>query len=344
MDVKKRKFGLLSDGSKVYLYKVSNGDMSFCVTNYGCVITSIRVPSKSGTVDDVVLAPETLDALVRSDAAFGACVGRFANRIGGASFSLDGQTYHLDKNDGNNCLHGGFFRWEKQIWKAKVIRNFSEVGVCFKRISPDGEQGMPGNLKIEVTYVLTNKNELCITYKAKTDKTTIVNFTNHSYFNLKGHSKGDVLSHVLKLDCDTYLESEGMIPTGRILPVDGTVFDFRQGKAIGTDISASELWATKGYDHCYCIDSAKKNKIFAEVREPVTGRIMTVTTDMPGVQFYTGNWLQGSCGKNGITYRDQSGFCLETQNYPDAPNKDFPCCVLKPGEEFNSKTVYTFAW
>lgn len=346
MNIKKRKFGLLADGSKVFLYTVSNGGMSFSVTNYGCVITSIVLPSCDGRRDDVVLGPPTFDALVASGSYFGAVVGRFANRIGGSRFSLNGTDYLLDKNDGKNSLHGGFFRWDKQLWDAELVDIGSACGVRFSRLSPDGEQGMPGNMKVELTYLLNTSNELSIHYKAVSDKDTPVNFTNHSYFNLKGQGKS-IEGHVLSMNCSSYLEvDETLIPTGRILPVDGTPFDFRKAKAIGKDLFDSALKGTNGYDHCYCVDNWQKGLVsFASVTEPESGRTMTVSTDLPGVQLYTANSVGGNLGKSGFVYSDHAGFCLETQYYPDTPNKpDFPSCVLRAGEEFSSTTVYGFKW
>ena len=347
MEVKKKKFGILSDGSKVSLYKVSNGDVSFVATNYGCVITSLLVPSKSGAIDDIVLAPPTLDSLILSDASFGGIVGRFANRIKNACFSLNGKEYQLNKNDGENCLHGGFLRWDKLLWDEVEILEFRDgAGVIFSRTSPSGEQGMPGNLRVSVRYFLDKKNNLEIGYSAICDEDTILNLTNHSYFNLAGHNKGSINSHLLTLQCNQYLEAKNCIPTGEILPVENTVFDFTTEKSLGQDINAPELQEPRGYDHCYCIDHSKDKLVsFAQVREPVSGRVMTVTTDMPGVQLYTANWLKGDLGKAGKNYQSRDGFCLETQMYPDSPNKpNFPSCVLKAGETFNSTTIYSFKW
>ena len=346
MDVKKKKFGMLSDGSKVLLYKVSNSDMSFVVTNYGCVITSILLPSQSGVVEDVVLAPPTLDSLVLSDASFGGVVGRFANRIGGAGFTLNGTTYSLDKNDGENCLHGGFFRWDKQLWDSEIIETVNGSGVTFSRTSVAGEQGMPGTVEVKVTYLLDNENNLVIRYSALSDQDTIINLTNHSYFNLAGHNKGKIDTHLLTLNCTQYLESDNCLPTGKILSVENTVFDFTTEKALGQNLHTEDLKSTRGYDHCYCIDQDGGRLVpFAQVREPKSGRVMTVATDMPGVQLYTANWLKGDVGKDGARYNPHDGFCLETQQYPDAPNKySFPSAVLKAGKEFTSTTVYGFRW
>ena len=338
---------MLSDGLKVFLYKISNGAVSCTVTNYGCVITSILVPSNSGAVEDVVLAPPTFDSLVRSDASFGGVVGRFANRIGGGRFTLDDKEYLLDRNEGEDCLHGGFFRWDKQLWEeTKVIKLDDGVGVIFSRTSPAGEQGMPGTLRVSVSYFLDKGNNLEIGYSAISDEDTVVSLTNHSYFNLAGHNKGAIDDHLLTLSCSRYLEAERCIPTGALLPVKDTVFDFTTEKALGQDLHREELEGTRGYDHCYSIDQTGERLVaFARVREPNSGRAMTVTTDMPGVQLYTANWLKGDAGKNGANYQPHGGFCLETQMYPDSPNKpDFPSCVLKAGEAYTSTTIYSFEW
>lgn len=347
MDVKRRKFGLLADGSKVYLYTVSNGQVKFSATNYGCVITSLIVPSKEKGEQDVVLAPPTFDFLVSSYACFGSFIGRFAGRIGGASFNLNGTKYVLDKNLKECCLHSGFFRWDKQLWNSEIIENSEGKGVRFFRTSTDGEQGMPGNLQVEVSYLLNTSNELLIHYGAVSDKDTPINFTNHSYFNLKGQGNGTVENHILQMNCSSYLETdEFQVPTGKFIPVEGSIFDFRSGKSIGDGLSSCELASTNGYDHCFCIDGESSNLIpFAKVFEPESKRTMTVATDMPGVQFYTGNGLGKTIGKNGSIYFDYSGFCLETQFYPDSPNKtNFPSCILKAGEKFSSTTVYGFKW
>ena len=347
MDVKRRKFGLLSDGSKVYLYTVSNGQVEFSATNYGCVITSLIVPSKDRGFQDIVLAPPTFDFLVSSYACFGAFVGRYAGRIGGASFKLNGIEYVLDKNLKGSCLHGGFFRWDKQLWNSEIIENSQGKGIRFFRTSPDGEQGMPGNLEVEVSYMLNTSNELIIHYGAVSDKDTPINFTNHSYFNLKGQGNGTVENHILQMNCSTYLETDDcQVPTGKILPVEKSVFDFRIGKSMGEDLSSSELTATGGYDHCFCINEDFKYSIpFATVFEPETKRTMTVATDMPAVQFYTANGMGKTIGKNGSIYFDHGGFCLETQFFPDSPNKpNFPNCILKSGQRFSSTTIYGFKW
>ncbi|MBO5137265.1 MAG: galactose mutarotase [Spirochaetaceae bacterium] len=347
MDIKKRKFGVLPDGSKVHIYTISNGQMSFSATNYGCVITSIMIPSKNGGFSDVVFAPPTFDSLVASDASFGAVVGRFANRIGKSVFTLGNKEYKLDNNAGGNCLHGGFFRWDKQLWDATVVETASGTGITFSRLSVDGEQGMPGNLKVNVTYLLNNSNEIIIRYQAVSDADTYVNFTNHSYFNLKGQTRETINNHTLTMNCSSYLETDdNRLPTGKILSVDGTIFDFRKPKALGKDLDSPLLKSAGGYDHCYCIESVPGRIIpFATLSEAETGRTMTVSTDLPGVQLYTANWIGGTLGKNGCTYSSHGAVCIETQFYPDTPNRpEFPTCLLKANETFETTTVYGFRW
>ncbi len=346
MDVKSCLFGILADGTEVHLYSISNGKISFSATDYGCVITSIIIPSKTGRNEDIVLGPSSFDGVVCSSSYFGAMVGRFANRIGGAKFSLNDKEYHLDSNDNGNCLHGGLFRWDKILWNSEVVETREGSGIRFSRHSPDGEQGMPGNLDVAVTYLLTMNNEIIIKYEGFCDKDTPINFTNHSYFNLKGQFD-TIDTHVLSMNCSSFLEvDDSLVPTGRILSVEDTVFDFRTPKEMGKDFSSMDLEKTGGYDHCYCIDSAGGELVdFATVVEPTSGRTMTVATDLPGVQFYTGNSLGGGMGKNGNIYVGHSGFCLETQYYPDTPNKtEFPSCILKAGEKYSSTTIYAFKW
>jgi aldose 1-epimerase len=343
MEVKEFKFARLSDGSKVHLYTVNNGSMSFSVTDYGCTITSIKTPDKNGNIQDIALGYSTFDGYLHDDKFFGVFVGRFANRIANAKFSLNGADFKLDKNDGDNCLHSGYDSYNKKIWKAEITETKRGSGVRFTRISPDGEQGFPGTVKIEVIYLLNNQNEIMCRYRAISDKDTPINLTNHSYFNLKGEGSGDVLNHDLTLACDSFLElDDGSIPTGRILSVENTPFDFRTTKKIGDDISKT----VNGYDHNFCINqNGRRVTSFAKVSESSSGRKMTVSTNQPGVQFYTGNYLGGDFGKNGHSYAKHSGFCLETQQYPDAPNKkDFPSCILKANDLFEAVTTYSFEW
>ena len=342
MKLKKAKFGLLSDGTKVHLYTISNGKMSFSATDYGCTITSIMLPAKNGTQVDALLGYSSFEGYLNSGLCFGTVVGRYANRIGGASFTLDGVKYTLDQNDGKNTLHGGFDRYEKKMWKAKKIRTSAGLGVQFTRTSYDGEQGFPGNVKIKVTYTLNEDNTITLDYKAKTDKATPINLTNHAYFNIKGYNGGSVLDQELTLDCPEYLEVDaGLIPTGKRIAVKDTPFDFTRPKLIGKDFAKMG----SGYDHCYCL--AKPNKEvcvhFATVCDPASGRKMHVATTQPGVQFYSANWIDGVQGKQGFIYHNHDALCLETQAFPDSPNKqDFPATILRPGEEYHEVTEYSF--
>lgn len=348
MNVKKQKFAVLSSGEKVHLYTVSNDTMSFSVTNYGCIITSIIVPSavdseRKGQNDDIVLGYSTFDGFMRDpDACFGAVVGRFANRIANAQFTLNGKEYNLDKNDGPNCLHSGFSGYNKMLWNAEEIETSTEVGVCFSRLSVDGEQGFPGNVVIKVSYTLTNDNEIFIRYEAISDQDTPLNLTNHAYFNLAGEGRGNVHNHTMMINSDSYVVvGEHTIPTGEMRNLIGTEFDFTSPKLIGQNIEA--IW---GYDHNYCLKEGSEPlelRLCAEVTEPTSKRKMTVFTTEPGVQFYTGNYLNVACGKNGKSYKMHDAFCLETQKYPDSPNQPtFPNCILKRGETFTSITMHKF--
>ena len=350
MKVDKSKFGLLSDGSKVTLFTVNNGEVQFSCTDYGCIITSIILTDKKGVKTDIALGFSTLDGYVNSTTYFGAFVGRFANRIAKAGFTLNGKKYSLDKNDGANSLHGGFLGYDKMLWSSKTIKGKDYAGVEFSRLSPDGEQGFPGNLFITVRYVLDKNNNLSLSYTAKTDKATPVNFTNHSYFNLAG--KGQIYDHVMQMNSNYYLEvSPKLIPTGNLIPVKETPFDFNSPKTLGQDIEKIK----PGYDHCYVTEAYNESTKtgvplddsdlveFCKVSEPVSGREMQVFTNLIGCQLYTGNFLQGNPGKNGLKHNIHDAFCLETQCFPDTPNqKDFPTCVLEPGQTMKAKTVYSF--
>ncbi len=351
MSVKKQTLGTLTNGEVVHLFTVANKKMSFTVMDYGCTITGIYLPGKKGGKTDILLGYSTLPEYVNSDGlSFGSIVGRFANRIGKAEFTVDGEKYQLDKNDNKvNTLHGGFFRLDHQVWSAKDSSTKKESAVTFTRTCPDGEQGFPGNLKVSVTYSLSNDNKLTCKYVATTDKATPVNFTNHAYFNLAG--TGTVLEHELQSDCKGYLEvDKNLIPTGKIIDLKDTAFDFTTQKAIGRDIEK----VAPGYDHCYVTPSYngkdsglplddKKLIRCATLVEPKSGRKMTVDTNQEGIQIYTANWIVGVVGKNGIHYERHGAICLETQCFPDTPNKkDFPSCILQPGRKYKAVTVYGF--
>lgn len=349
MKVTKTKFGTLCDGTKVNLYTVKNDKMSFSCTDYGCTITSIMLPNKDGSKTDILLGYSTLEGYLNSHYFFGAAVGRFANRIGKASFTLNGEKYNLDNNDSGNTLHGGFNSFDKMIFTGKPISGKHYAGVKFTHVSPDGEQGFPGTVKFEIYYILDDDNNLICKYNATTDKDTPINLTNHAYFNLSGN--GTIKNHTAKFYSKYYLPvDEKLIPTGKLEDVTGTPFDFTKEKKIGKDIKETGL----GYDHCYVTEAYSKGCTavplddektvkFAEVKDPATGRKMEVYTNMVGCQFYTGNFIKGILGKNGVTYNNQDAFCLETQAFPDSPNKkEFPSCILHPGEKYKAKTVYSF--
>lgn len=329
-------------------YTVSNGTVSFTAMNYGCSLLQILVPNKLGSYTDILQGYDTLEGWKADDASHNCVVGRFANRIALARFTLDGKTYTLDANDGKNSLHGGFTRWEKMLWNAESFEEGDSAGVRFTRTSPDGEQGYPGTLSLTVTYALNSKNELTLTYNATTDKATPINLTNHAYFNLNGG--GSVLDHVVQLDCDSILEVDpALIPTGERIPVDGDdfgwVFDFHKPKAVGSAIGGSPE-TIDGYDHCFVTRAADESNVVrvGAVWSDVSGIKMEIATNQPGMQIYSGNFLNGTTGKGGAHYDKHSGICFETQRFPDAPNKpDFPSCILRPGETYNAVTVFTFS-
>ncbi len=346
MFIKKQLFSVLSNGEKVYLFTVKNSRMSFSVTNYGCIITSIVVPSaidsqRKGEKDDIVLGYSTFENYIHgAHSYFGSIVGRYANRIGNAKFSLNRKTYTLDANNGKHSLHGGFNGYNRMLWDAKMIYTLNEAGVCFTRRSIDGEQGFPGNVDLQVSYVLTHDSKLIMKYTAKTDAETPINLTNHSYFNLTGNPRNDITEHTLMINADQYLAvTKDLIPNGKIENVSKKALDFRTFKPIGKDIET-----IGGYDHCYVLNNKDDLvHLCAEVREPTTKRVMTVHTNQPGVQFYSGNFLNIPSGKNGVPYAKHSGFCLETQRFPDSPNHaNFPSSLLKVGDEYVSTTIYKF--
>ena len=343
MDIKEKKFGILSNGKKVMLYTLTAGDLKFSLTNFGATWTSLITPSSKGTKDDVLLGFSGLDGYLSNQFFFGVTVGRFANRINGASFKLNGKTFNLDANEGQNTLHSGFRGFDKLLWKSESFTEAEGVYVRFELESHDGDGGFPGNLKTVVSYGLTKNNELICDYRAKSDQPCPVNLTNHAYFNLAGEGKGDILSHELLLYSPTYLEVDKFnIPTGKLIPVNGTEFDFRARRKIG--MNDTFLKPFKGYDHCFTMKGAQGAlRPCAEVHEPKSGRCMKVFTTQPGVQFYTGTYLKNIAGKQGSVYNKFSGFCLETQHYPDTPNRpDFPQSVAAPGQDYHEKSVFLF--
>ncbi|MGL4981241.1 MAG: aldose epimerase family protein [Treponemataceae bacterium] len=343
MKISRNTFGRLACGQEVELFTIKNKDMAFSVSNFGCAITSIFVPSKDGRLEDIVLGYSTFDGYVTAGAYFGSFIGRFANRIKGGLFSLDGVDYQLEKNDAQNNLHGGFRGYDKMIFEAQEFESVEGCGVRFVRVSPDGEQGFPGNVSLDVLYLLTENNEIIMRYKATADKATPINLTNHSYFNLSGNLHKSILDHQVVIHADKYIPVDSdLIPIGEILPVANTAFDFQKAKTIGKDIEK----VVGGYDHCYVIkDGGKKIMSAAEIFEPTSGRKMTLATNQIGMQFYSGNFLDGVAGKYGQVHEKHQGFCLETQVFPDSPNqKNFPSCILQPNETYESENVFGFSW
>lgn len=348
-EIMKKPYGKSKDGDAVDLYTLTNSKgMRADIITYGGIVTALHVPDKEGKLGDVVLGFDNLEGYLAGHPFFGNIVGRYGNRIGKGQFTIDGKTYTLVKNNGENHLHGGIKGFDKYVWKAEVIKTDAGPALKLSRTSPDGEEGYPGMLKVEVTYTLTEMNELRIDYRARTDKPTHVNLTNHSYFNLAGPGNGDILAHEIMINADHFTPvDEGLIPTGEVRSVEGTPFDFRKSTPIGKRINAEDeqIRFGKGYDHNFVLNKkGKELSLAARVHEPTTGRVMEVYTTEPGVQFYTGNFLDGKhVGKGDKAYKHRYGFCLETQHFPDTPNKPkFPSTLLKPGEEYRSTTVYAF--
>jgi len=338
------KFGTMPDGSPVELITLKHGNLSCNIITYGGALQSLKVPDKTGQTVDVLLGFDTLEQYMNQDKFFGALVGRYANRIGDARFTLNGKEYPLLVNDGKNHLHGGGKGFDKQLW---TVEEQSADKLTLTLFSPDGQEGYPGNLKVRVTYRLTD-TDLEIDYEAVCDSDTVCNLTNHAYFNLSGHNSGAITGHSMKLNAKTYTPTDsGSIPTGELAPVEGTPMDFLDPHEIGERIDSGfeQLTMAGGYDHNYVIDGpAGQLNLAATAHSPVTGISMDVLTTMPGIQFYSGNYLPGCpAGKGGADYSKRCGFCLETQYFPDSPNKpNFPSAVLHKGETGHWKTVYRF--
>jgi len=340
-------FGTTADGKVVKKVTLRNAQGSVArFTSYGAMLIELHVPDRTGKVADVVLGFDSLPPYLAGHPFFGNTTGRYANRIAGAKFSIDGNTYTLAANNGVNHIHGGPKGLDTQNWDTETVETPEGGAVRFRHVSPDGAEGYPGNLSLTVTYTLTRANELRIDYEATTDKPTVINLTNHTYFNLKGAGEGDVLGHVLKLHAGRYTPGDDeLIPTGEILSVAGTALDFRTPLPIGArwEMLPAKL---KGYDHNFVLNDWAPGKLVdcAEVYEPTTGRRMRVRTTEPGVQIYTAIHLKGVVGKAGKTYNPYGGVCLETQHFPDSPNKPhFPSTVLRPGTTFRSTTIYGFS-
>ncbi len=341
-------FGRTPDGAEVTAYTLTNATgTELRVLTYGGLIASLRVPDRTGAVDDIVLGYDTLDGYLEKTPYFGALVGRCANRLARGRFTLDGTHYQLAVNNGVNHLHGGHRGFDKVAWQASSSEE--PIAVALRRTSPDGEEGYPGHLTASVTYTLTAANELVIDYRATTDRPTLVNMTQHSYFNLAGEGMGDVLGHELTIAADRFTPVDAtQIPTGELAPVEGTPFDFRTPVPIGARIDGphDQLRAGEGYDVNFVLNRRGAGLApAARVYEPTSGRVLDVATTQPGMQFYSGNRLDGTItGKRGHVYGRRSGFCLETQHFPDSPNHpEFPSIVLPPGEEYAHTTVFTFA-
>jgi aldose 1-epimerase len=338
-------FGKTADGQAVeaFTLKNTNGIEVRAIT-YGGIITSLKVPDRNGTIGDIVLGFDTIDGYVKGHPFFGAIIGRYGNRIAKGRFSIDQQEYTLATNNGPNHLHGGVRGFDKHVWQADIL---TENSLRLSRVSPDGEEGYPGNVRVEVIYSLTNYNELIVDYTATTDLPTHVNLTQHSYFNLAGPG-ADILGHELMIDADRYTPVTGeLIPTGELAAVSGTPFDFRTPIAIGARINAPhpQIKNGQGYDHNWVLNrEGTALELAARVLEPSSGRTMEVATTEPGMQFYAGNFLDGTIvGRGGATYGRRSGFCLETQHFPDTPNQpDFPSTLLRPGATYTSRTVFKF--
>jgi aldose 1-epimerase len=337
-----------AEGKPVQLFTLKNaGGMVAKVTNYGTTLTELHVPDRNGRPADVVLGFDSLERYLKPHPFFGCIAGRVANRIAGARFTLDGKEYALAANNGRNHIHGGRKGFDKYVWEAEAQETPEGPSVRMWRTSPDGEEGYPGNLKVTVVYTLTPANELRIEFTAVTDKPTIVNLANHTYWNLAGHGSGDVLGQELEIRADRFTPSDAeLIPTGELKAVAGTAFDFTRAKRIGAEHAETGLANTAGYDHNFAVNG-KPGELRAAVRahDPSSGRVMELLTTAPGVQLYTGNFLDGkTVGKGGAVYRKHAGFCLETQHYPDSIHKpDWPSVVLRPGETYRHVMVHRFS-
>lgn len=356
LSVHKTEFGQLDDGTTIYNYELTNDNgMSVDIINYGGTVRSIVVPDKNGNFTDVVLGYDSLENYVKNVGGtyFGALIGRYGNRIAGGQFELDGESYQIPTNNGPNALHGGTVGFNQRVWAAHAIQSDDWVGVELSYFSPDGEMGFPGNLAVTVRYTLNNNNELRIHYAAITDQTTVLNLTNHTYFNLTGAGKGDILDAQVMINADHSTPvDKTLIPTGEIAPVAGTPLDFTQPTAIGARIHEDNQQLKYaepkqgGYDFNWVLNNPSDLQALAvRVLDPESGRVLEVYTTQPGVQMYVSNYLDGSItGKNGKTYKHWGAFALETQHFPDSPNhENFPSTVLKPGQKYNQTTIYKFS-
>jgi aldose 1-epimerase len=343
MSIEKRAFGKTADGKEADLYTLTNANgLKAEITNYGGIVTSLYVPDLNGDLGDIVLGYETLEEYIKENPYFGALVGRYGNRITRGKFTLDDVEYTLATNDGKNHLHGGVKGFDKVVWDAEQMQTNEGPALKLTYLSEDGEEGYPGNLNCTVIYTLTDNDELKVSYEAETDKATVLNLTHHSYFNLSGHGSGDILGHELMLTADNFTPvNDELMPTGEIRPVKGTLMDFTKQTSVGSRIDQVK----GGYDHNFVLNNSDGSlALAASVYEPKTGRLMEISTTEPAIQFYSGNFLDGSIKGKGAVYNKHNGFCLETQHYPDSPNKpDFPSVVLRPGEKYTHLTVHKFS-
>lgn len=347
----KSSFGTTPDGENVMLYTLRNKTgMEARITNYGGIVVSLTAPDRDGNFEDIVLGYDSLDDYIAASPYFGALIGRYGNRIRVGKFELDGVEYTLATNNGPNHLHGGDKGFDKVVWESKIEEAAEGPSLVLSYVSADGEEGYPGEVNAVVRYTLTHDNELVIEYEAVTNKATPLNLTNHSYFNLSGNARRDILGHTLQLNAEHFTPvDDTLIPNGEYRPVEGTPFDFRTAKAIGQDIGVENEQITfgGGYDHNWVVDQNADGKWrhILTLADPESGRVMTIHSDEPGLQFYSGNFLDGSnVGKGGVVYNYRYGMCLETQHFPDSPNQpNFPSTILQPGEVYKTKTVHTFS-
>ena len=348
-NVSSEDYGTTPDGESVRIYTLTNtSGLEARVITYGGIIVSLRTPDRDGNLDDVVLGFDSLEGYLAKHPFFGTLVGRYANRISKGRFSLDGIEYELARNNGENHLHGGIKGFDKVVWRDRSFQDENGVGIVLEYTSADGEEGYPGTLNAQVTYTLNGDNELICDYRATTDRATPINLTQHSYFNLAGQGAGNILGHLLELNAAAFTPIDAqLIPTGEIRAVEGTSMDFRTETSIGARINSPEeqIQLGGGYDHNFVLNRTGEGpSLAARVREPVSGRVMEVYTTEPGVQLYTGNFLDGTLtGKGGHVYQHRFGFCLETQHFPDSPNRpEFPSTILRPDQVFQSRTVFKF--
>ncbi|MFI5792275.1 aldose epimerase family protein [Streptomyces sp. NPDC051677] len=345
----KTLFGKLADGTEIHSWTLENGGTRLKVLSYGGIVQSLEVPDAGGRYANISLGFDTVEEYVANSPYFGALIGRYGNRIGEGRFTLDGEAHQIDVNDGANSLHGGADGYDRHVWDVEPFTEGSDVGLHLHRTSVDGEMGYPGTLTAKVTYTLTERGEWRIDYEATTDRATVVNLTSHVYWNLAGEGSGAIEDHELTIAASRYTPTDaGLIPTGELAEVAGTPFDFREAKTIGRDLRAGHVQQlrAKGYDHNWVLDKGvtAEPEHVATLRDPRSGRTLKIATDQPGLQFYSGNFLDGTLtGAGGATYRQGDALCLETQHFPDSPNQpSFPSTVLRPGQTYRTTTIHTF--